>query len=224
MKRIICGVLLFLSAIVHGQQNRMLTWIPDVQDTLSRQWVYHPEPVLFIHGNNANDSSWDDSDIPSLIDRFNIYDLPNAAVPLTGRFTNTSVAVVGTYRKEHRVTEDQFIRMASESSAVVLDARSTEKYAKLHIKGSKHLSLPDITEEELAKVIPTKATTVLIYCNNNFLNAREAFSSKMAKASLNIHTFNVLFNYGYTNVYELGPLIDINKMKLPIEGTLRPNK
>jgi hypothetical protein len=42
---------------------------------------------------------------------------------------------------------------------------------------------------------------------------------KAPAASLNIHTFNTLYNYGYTNVYELAPLIDIRKAKLRFEGT-----
>ena len=62
-------------------------------------------------------------------------------------------------------------------------------------------------------------TRILIYCNNNFLNAPDTFPPKAAAASLNIHTFNTLYNYGCTNLYELGPLIDIRKAKLKFEGT-----
>jgi hypothetical protein len=44
-------------------------------------------------------------------------------------------------------------------------------------------------------------------------------------ASLNLYTFNTLYSYGYTNVYELGPLIEIQKSMLPFEGTsVIPNK
>jgi len=78
---------------------------------------------------------------------------------------------------------------------------------------------PEITADELTKIFQTKSTRILIYCNNNFLNAPRTFATKAAPASLNIHTFNTLFNYGYTNVYELGPLIDIRKAKLEFEGT-----
>ena len=81
------------------------------------------------------------------------------------------------------------------------------------------MSFPDITAETLAKIFPDKSTRVLIYCNNNFLNAPNNFAAKSAAASLNIHTFNTLYNYGYTNVYELGPLIDIKKASLQFEGT-----
>lgn len=128
---------------------------------------------------------------------------------------------VAELRSQRRITEDEFIRMAQDRSTIIFDARSTEKYRKLHIKGAKHLSLPDITAAELARIIPNKNTRILIYCNNNFENEVEAFPTKMPSASLNIYTFNTLYSYGYKNVYELGPLIDINKSKLPFEGETR---
>jgi hypothetical protein len=122
-------------------------------------------------------------------------------------------------RDARRLTEDQFITMAAEPDTIVFDARSDARYAGLHIKGAKHLSFPDITADQLAKIMPSKTTRVLIYCNNNFINAPNNFPSKVAAASLNIHTFNTLHNYGYSNVYELGPLIDIRKTRLQFEGT-----
>jgi Rhodanese-like domain len=125
---------------------------------------------------------------------------------------------VGRLRAEHRLTEEQFIEMAEQPGTIVFDARSDEKYKNLHIKGAKHLSFSEITESELARIFPGKSTRILIYCNNNFLNAPNSFPAKVATASLNIHTFNTLFSYGYTNVYELGPLIDINKSRLTFEG------
>ena len=131
----------------------------------------------------------------------------------------THAVDVGRLRSERRVTEEQFIGMATEPGTVIFDARSDDKYARLHIAGAKHLSFPEITADELAKIFPSKSTRILIYCNNNFLNAPGTFATKAPSASLNIHTFNTLFSYGYTNVYELGPLIDIRKTKLQFEGT-----
>jgi len=37
-------------------------------------------------------------------------------------------------------------------------------------------------------------------------------------ASLNISTYVNLATYGYTNVYELGPLTNVKTSKLPFEG------
>jgi len=131
---------------------------------------------------------------------------------------------IGKLRGERRVTEEQFIQMSAQPGTIVFDARSDDKYKMLHIKGARHLSFPEITAAELEKVFPDKSTRVLIYCNNNFLNSPVAFAAKAASASLNIHTFNTLASYGYTNVYELGPLIDIKKSKLSFEGTLVANQ
>jgi hypothetical protein len=144
-------------------------------------------------------------------------DIPNPLINYDA--FQSQVADVGRLRKTHRVTEEEFIQMASEPSTIVLDARSDDKYAKLHVKGARHLSLPDITADELAKIIPSKATRILIYCNNNFRNAPGAFPSKAPSASLNIHTINTLVSYGYTNVFELGPLIDIRTAKIEFEGS-----
>jgi phage shock protein E len=129
-----------------------------------------------------------------------------------------NVEKVGRLRAQRRVTEDEFIRMAADPATVILDARSAERFRLLHVRGAKNLSLPDITAEELARVIPSKSTRVLIYCNNNFLNEPKAFATKIPSASLNIHTIIVLYSYGYTNVYELGSLIDMRKAKLEFEG------
>ena len=144
-------------------------------------------------------------------------EIPNRLIDYPG--FAAQVATVGELRRSHRVTEEAFIRMAREPDTVILDARSAEKYAQLHVKGARNLSLPDITAEELAKIVPDKSTRVLIYCNNNFLNAPGAFPSKVVTASLNIYTFNVLHSYGYENVYELGPLLDIRRSKLAFEGS-----
>ena len=129
------------------------------------------------------------------------------------------VAEVEELRHTRRIGEDAFLKLAAEPKTVVLDARSREKYDLLHVRGARHLSFPDITADELAKVIPTKDTRVLIYCNNNFENEERAFPGKTARAALNVHTFNVLHAYGYTNVHELKPLLDVRTTRIPFAGT-----
>jgi phage shock protein E len=122
-------------------------------------------------------------------------------------------------REKRRVTEAQFAALAAESGTVVLDARSADKFALRHIRGAVSLPFTDFTTESLARVIPTKATQVLIYCNNNFVGAPRSLASKAAPASLNISTYIALATYGYTNVFELGPLLDVTKTRLQFEGT-----
>ncbi len=60
---------------------------------------------------------------------------------------------------------------------------------------------------------------MLIYCNNNFEHEERAFARKLSSAALNVHTFNVLHAYGYTNVHELKPLLDVRTTKIPFAGT-----
>jgi hypothetical protein len=124
------------------------------------------------------------------------------------------------YREERRFTEEEFIRTSSQKGVVVLDARSKEKFDELHIKNAVNLSFPDITVASLQQLLPDKNAKILIYCNNNFTNAEQPFPTKMPAASLNISTYISLYTYGYRNIYELGPLIDINTSKLEFEGVL----
>lgn len=123
------------------------------------------------------------------------------------------------HRESRRVDEDEFLKLSREPGTVILDARSERKYGELHVKGAINLSFPDIAVASLARTIPDKGTRILIYCNNNFANAEGPFPSKLPSASLNLSTFIALYNYGYRDVYELAPLVDLAKSKLPFEGS-----
>ena len=46
-----------------------------------------------------------------------------------------------------------------------------------------------------------------------------AFASKSPAMALNIPTFITLHAYGYENIYELGPLLDVRKTKIPLAGS-----
>jgi hypothetical protein len=143
----------------------------------------------------------------------------NPAIDMTGYLAVAAEAAQ--YRASRRVTEDEFIQMNREVGTIVLDARSAEKYRELHIKGAINLSFPDITVDSLNAVLPDKNVRILIYCNNNFVGEQKAFPTKMPTASLNLSTYIALYNYGYRNVYELGPLLDVKTSKLEFEGSLK---
>ncbi len=125
------------------------------------------------------------------------------------------------HRESHRVSEAEFLRMSREPGTIILDARSRDKYDLLHVRGAVNLSFPDITIDSLARTLPDKNARILIYCNNNFVNEPEAFPSKMPAASLNLSTYIALYTYGYRNVYELGPLLDVEHTRLVLEPTRR---
>jgi phage shock protein E len=120
------------------------------------------------------------------------------------------------HRQNRRLTEAQFIQFSREPGTVILDARSRAMFDLLHVKGAVNLNFSDITVDSLAKKFPDKGQRILIYCNNNFMNSPRAFASKSPGASLNLSTFSTLFGYGYTNVYELGPLLDVKTTRIEL--------
>lgn len=141
-------------------------------------------------------------------------DIPNPSIDMKGFLKLAGEAAE--HRENRRLTEDEFIEMSKESGVTVLDARSKQRYDELHIAGAVNLSFPDITVASLESMFPDKNQKILIYCNNNFVNEEQAFPRKMATASLNLSTYISLYTYGYRNVYELGPLLDVKTTKLEL--------
>jgi phage shock protein E len=124
------------------------------------------------------------------------------------------------YREARRVDEAGFLQLATRPGTVIVDARSPEAFALLHVEGAINLPFPDMTVESLAARLPDKDATLLIYCNNNFVNSPAAFPTKKASASLNLSTYAALYDYDYRNVYELAPVVDPASTTLPLAGSL----
>ena len=140
----------------------------------------------------------------------------NPSIDMAG-FLHVSAAAAA-HRESRRVSEEEFLRLARMPGTVILDARSREKYDELHIAGAINLSFPDIAIESLRRTIPSRSTRILIYCNNNFSGNESAFASKLPAASLNLSTYIALYTYGYRNVYELAPQVDVDTSILPFQG------
>jgi hypothetical protein len=151
------------------------------------------------------------------------------------------VAEVEPHRSARILSLDQFLQMSKQPNVMVLDTRSAFRYERIHIQGAKHLSFTDFTQANLAGVIPTPETTVLIYCNNNFDGNQIDFASKSAPArpsnnrsvgsqvasqekpvqlALNVPTYINLYGYGYQNVYELGELVKVTDPRIQFEGSM----
>jgi hypothetical protein len=120
------------------------------------------------------------------------------------------------HRESRRVDQATFVRMMREPGTIVLDARSRPMYERRHVEGAVSLSLPDFTAATLAAAIPDPGARVLIYCNNNFANDPIPFPLKVAQASLNLSTYVALYTYGYRNVYELEPYVDVKLTPIPL--------
>jgi len=132
------------------------------------------------------------------------------------------VREVKSHREKRLLNVDEFAKLMNKKNVVILDTRSKAMYEKSHIKGAVHLTFADFTQENLAKVIPSCETKILIYCNNNIEDDPIAFATKMVSPSvsekqnikqitlaLNIPTYINLYGYGYRNIYELADLISV---------------
>ncbi len=83
-------------------------------------------------------------------------------------------------------------RLDSEAGIVLLDVRTPEEYAVIRIPGS--ILIPvEIIEEEALSRLPDRSAPVFIYCRSGRRSITAA---------------EILLNLGYTNVYDLGGIID----------------
>ena len=148
--------------------------------------------------------------------------IPNPSIDMEGYLKVAAEAAK--HRETRRLSEEDFLKMSKESGTIILDARSKEMFDQIHVKGAINLSFPNIDVESLKKTLPDKDARILIYCNNNFSNAKQVFPTKRAIASLNLSTYIALYSYGYRNVYELGPQVDLKDSKLPWAGLQAPKQ
>jgi len=151
------------------------------------------------------------------------------------------VAEVEPHRQARIIGLDQFLEMSKQPGVMILDTRSDFRYERIHIQGAKHLSFTDFTQANLANVIPSPETTILIYCNNNFDGNQVDFASKSApprprgnrviesqvasqnkpvQLALNVPTYINLYGYGYRNVFELGELVKVTDPRVAFEGSM----
>lgn len=151
------------------------------------------------------------------------------------------VAQVEAHRAKRLVDLDTFLKMSQKPGTIIFDSRSDFRFERIHIKGARHLAFTDFTQDNLAKVIPSFDTTILIYCNNNFDGDQTDFASKVAfpnprlespvaaqfaaqakplMMALNIPTYINLYGYGYRNVYELDELVKVTDPRIQFEGTI----
>lgn len=97
----------------------------------------------------------------------------------------------------HEIGLAQFLERMEMENTVILDLRRREDYEQGHIRGAIHLGA-DITASELEKRIPSKDTTVLLYCSYSLMPVRMIALSHLSLPQLLLH--------GYKNSYILGPI------------------
>lgn len=83
-------------------------------------------------------------------------------------------------------------QMAEEDNFILLDVRTPEEFADGHIPGAINIPNESIVENDITE-LPDKEQRIYVYC-------RSGNRSKQASAKL--------VNLGYTNVVEIGGIID----------------
>ncbi len=88
-----------------------------------------------------------------------------------------------------RVNAEEVIDLVeSKPDLVIIDARKASDYRKGHIEGAVSLPNTETTPETLAKVIPSKETPVLFYCNG-------------VKCGRSVKSAEIALQAGYENIY-----------------------
>lgn len=85
--------------------------------------------------------------------------------------------------------------MASDSNFILLDVRTPEEFAAGHIPGAIQLTNETFTKQDAEKLITDKTMTIYVYC-------RSGRRSKQSSQKL--------IDFGYTNVIEIGGILDYN--------------
>ena len=92
-----------------------------------------------------------------------------------------------------QITQEEAKEMMDTQEVIILDVREQDEYDSGHIPGAVLLPVNSIDETRAAQVIPTKDTTVLVYCRSG--NRSRTASARLA-------------GLGYTQVYEFGGIRD----------------
>lgn len=87
------------------------------------------------------------------------------------------------------ISQEKAKEMMDNSDVIILDVRTKEEYDSGHITNAILLNVEEINEDTAKEVIPSKESTVLVYC-------RSGKRSKRASEAL--------AKLGYSAVYEFG--------------------
>lgn len=102
-------------------------------------------------------------------------------------------AKVNTFKS---VSMDEGLKlMANDKDFILLDVRTPEEFSSGHIPGALQLTNETFTKQDAEKLLKDKTQTIYVYC-------RSGRRSKQSSQKL--------IDFGYTNVIEIGGILDYN--------------
>ena len=106
-------------------------------------------------------------------------------------FLTSCKAKVNTFKSVSM--EEGLKLMASDKDFILLDVRTPEEFSSGHIPGALQLTNETFTKQDAEKLLKDKAQTIYVYC-------RSGRRSKQSSQKL--------IDFGYTNVIEIGGILD----------------
>jgi hypothetical protein len=88
-----------------------------------------------------------------------------------------------------------FLELRQKGKVIVLDVRSAQAYADLHIDGALNAPLTDLTEKTLPKLLPDKDAPIALMCDYSLGPTR--------MIAMTIQAYPVLKANGYKHIYRL---------------------
>lgn len=107
--------------------------------------------------------------------------------------TKSKEAKVNTFKSVSM--EEGLKLMVSDKNFVLLDVRTPEEFSSGHIPGALQLTNETFTKQDAEKILKDKSQTIYVYCR----------SGRRSKQSS-----HKLIDFGYTNVIEIGGILDYN--------------
>jgi rhodanese-related sulfurtransferase len=142
----------------------------------------------------------------------------NASIDTLEYYKNA--AALTDLRNSRQLSIAEIIEMLKDKGTVLLDTRGDADYAKLHIKGAKHLSYADMNTERLAKMYPDKNTRIIVYCDSAIVSPLTRMMPLSSNAFIDLNM------YGYKNIYEMRSIMKLRPyqeqckeiLNIPFEG------
>lgn len=102
------------------------------------------------------------------------------------------IGLIGCSSTNYTISADDALELIDTDNAVLLDVRTPTEYDDGHIEDATLFPLSDITSS-IETAIPDKSTEIIVYCRSG---------NRSAEA------IDILLDLGYTNVHDLGGIID----------------
>lgn len=102
------------------------------------------------------------------------------------------IGLIGCSSKDYTISADDALELIENDNTILLDVRTIAEYEDGHIEGAVLFPLDNL-KSSIESAVPDKSTNIIVYCRSGNRSA---------------DAIDILVNLGYTNVHDLGGIID----------------